>query len=276
MRNLRLALLGLAAIAAILLGAGFLQRALQSDRPSSSPLPPQEEVTTPQPARNAALAESRRQVEAAIATSAEYTRFFDRLRLVFPGDYDLILDGLAQAVPGRDKPMSADVLMADAVGALRKSRGSLAAQASDEALGRIFAFQLDEMRTLAARDAHLCVAFLYGANSSGFTAFAAEHRSMIADAAVSGLDAMNSGRTDRIQRATPSDGDFQALDKALTEKGMSRPEIEALLDGKAADPPIADERMCRAGQIYLETLASLAPSARARLYGLAVDLMAKS
>ncbi len=273
MRNLRLALLGLAAIAAILLGAGFLQRALQGDRSSSSP---QEDAVTPQPARNAALTEPRRQVEAAIATSAEYTRFFDRLRLVFPGDYDLILDGLAQAAPGSDKTASADALMADAVGALRKSRGSLAAQASDEALGRIFTFQLDEMRSLAARDAHLCVAFLYGANSSGFTAFAAEHRGLIADAALSGLDAMNSGRIDKIQRANPSDGDFQALDKALTEKGMTRPEIEALLDGKAADPPIADERMCRAGQTYLETLASLAPAARARLYGLAVDLMAKS
>ena len=34
--------------------------------------------------------------------------------------------------------------------------------------------------------------------------------------------------------------------------------------------------MCKAGQTYLETLATLPTDPRARLYGLAVDLMAKS
>lgn len=274
MRNLRLALLGLAAIAAILLGAGFLQRALQSDRPARS-APPQVAATAP-PVRDAALAEPRRKIEATLATAADYVRFFDRLRLVFPSDYETILEGLAQAALASGRDPSTDAIMADAVAALRKSQGHLAAKASDQALGQIFTYQLNEMRSLAERDVHLCVAFLYGANNSGFLAYAANHRALIADAAIAGLDAMNSGRMDQVQRNTPSDGDFQTLDKALTEKGMSRPEIEALLDGKNADPPIADERMCRAGQIYLETLATLAPPSRARLYALAVDLMAKS
>ena len=87
---------------------------------------------------------------------------------------------------------------------------------------------------------------------------------------------MASGQTQQVQRAAPSDADFQLLDKALVDKGLSRPEIDALLDGKVATPPIADDEMCKAGQVYLVTLAALPVNVRARLYGLAVDLMAKS
>ncbi|WP_158810736.1 hypothetical protein [Beijerinckia sp. L45] len=277
MKNLRLALLGLAAIVALLLGASFLDRAFRTDQPAveatRTPAPP--DAATPIPQTEAATA-ARRKIEASVAESPDYVRFFDRLRLVFPSEYDTILNGLALQATSTGKQGSVDEIMADTVVALRRADGVLAAKASDQALGQIFILQLGEMRTLAQHDVHLCVAFLYGASGTGFLTFAADHRALIADAAIAGLDAMNSGRMDQIQRSTPSDGDFQALDKALTEKGLSRPEIEALLDGKSADPPIADERMCVAGQTYLETLASLAPPVRARLYGLAVDILAKS
>ena len=152
----------------------------------------------------------------------------------------------------------------------------MAAKASDDALAQIFALQLKEMRELETRDPHLCVAFLYGANGVGYLNFAADHRGLVADAAIAGLDAMNSGRMDNVQRGAPSDNDFQSLDKALVEKGLTRPQIDALLDGKTADPPIADDTMCKAGETYLETLTTLPSEVRARLYGLAVDLMAKS
>ena len=46
--------------------------------------------------------------------------------------------------------------------------------------------------------------------------------------------------------------------------------------GKASDPPIADAKMCRAGQIYLETLAAMPEPIRLRIYGFAVELMARS
>ena len=276
MKNLRLALLGLAAIVALLLGASFLDRAFRVDpKPvveSNTPGVSPPEAGSGQ--QTGALLETRRQIEASIADVPDYVRFFDRMRLLFPTEYETILNGIGQQAAG-SKP-SPDEIMADAVAALRKANGALAAKASDQALGQIFTLQLGEMRTLASRDVHLCVAFLYGASGSGFLSFAADHRPLIADAAIAGLDAMNSGRMDQVQRGAPNDGDFQALDKALMEKGLSRPEVEALLDGKSADPPIADERMCRAGQTYLETLATLPPQARARLYGLAVDLMAKS
>ena len=214
------------------------------------------------------------EIERGIAASPDYARFFDRLRVVFPSDYTTILNGIAaNTKPGE---ANVDLVMADAVMALRRAHGALATKASDAALEQIFKLQLREMQALAQRDPHLCVAFLYGASGKGFLGFAAEHRELVADAAIAGLDAMNSGRTDQIGRGAPSDDDFQSLDKALVDKGLTRPEIDELLDGKTASPPIADTEMCKAGQTYLETLATMPSDIRDRLYGLAVDLMAKS
>ena len=193
---------------------------------------------------------------------------FDRLRAVFPDDYAAIIRADAAANP--------DLLISDVVTAVRRAHGTLATKASDEALAQIFAFQLREMQALAQQNARLCNAFLYGAGGSGFLSFAAEHRSLIADAAIAGLDTMASGRSYPISRASPTVDDFRALDTALVHRGLTRPEIDALLDGKTADPPIPDSEMCKAGQAYLEALAAMPPAPRARLYGMAVDLMAKS
>ena len=283
MRDLRLVLLGLAAAIAVLLGAGFLKRAVApaSRQVAVAPGTPQPissrtgsgEATSP----TAGLGEASRmraEIERDIADAPDYVRFFDRLRLLFPSDYNSIMNGLAaSSKPGE---VNVDLVMADAVTALRRAHGGLATRAGDAALEQIFSLQLREMKALAQRDSHLCVAFLYGANGNGFLGFAADHRALVADAAIAGLDAMNSGRMDQIARNAPSDNDFQALDRALVDKGLTRPEIDALLDGKVAEPPIADPTMCQAGQTYLETLATLSPDSRARLYGLAVDLMAKS
>ncbi|MDR3461646.1 MAG: hypothetical protein P4L76_04940 [Beijerinckiaceae bacterium] len=283
MRNLRLALLGLAAISALLLGLGFLQRAFKPETvlPATVPAPessgpPVAETATNPPSPTPAVKEARQKIEAIIATAPDYGRFFDRLRVVFPDDYDRILDSLAKDTATAQKPPTADVLLTDAVTALRRANGSFAAKAPDAALARIFAMQLKEIQVLAQRDAHLCVAFLFGANGAGLLDFAASHRDLVADAAISGLDAMNSGRESPTSRGMPGDADFQTLDKGLTDKGLSRAEIETLLDGKTANPPISDERMCAAGQIYLETLRGLDPAVRGRLYSLAVDLMVKS
>lgn len=281
MRELRLVLLGLAAVIALILGAGFLMRAFKGETATSvstvPPVPPRPTRTEPQPRSKlspVALESARGAVERGIADAPDYTRFFDRLRLVFPSDYETIMNRLAEA--NRGKEINVDTVMADAVAALRRARGSLAAKAPDAALAQIFALQLKEMQALGERDPHLCVAFLYGANVAGFLNFAADHRPLVSDAAITGLDAMNGGRMDHVDRSAPSDSDFQILDRALVDRGLSRPEIDTLLDGKTADPPIADGRMCQAGQIYLETLATLPADVRSRLYGLAVDLMAKS
>ena len=280
MKELRLVLLGLAAIIALVLGAQFLGRAFKTEA-TAPPQPVASQVASPPaevPLRSAlspqALAAARAQVERAIADAPDYARFFDRLRLAFPSDYDTIMNTLGEANQGRD--INVDSVMADAVSALRHAHGTLAAKAPDSALAQIFTLQLEEMKALATRDTHLCVAFLYGANVPGFLAFAADHRPLVADAAIAGLDAMNGGRMQSIDRGAPTDSDFQTLDHALVQKGLTRPEIDALLDGKTPEPPIDDQTMCQAGQTYLSTLGDLPSDVRARLYGLAVDLMAKS
>ena len=285
MRELRLVLLGLAAVIALLLGGNFLLRAFRV--PGLPPLAPTTAREPASPTGEAppalapavvvvpvvppAPAAARAIVDTTIADAPDYTRFFDRLKLAFPSDDEAILNTLANAVANGGEA-NVDLMMADAVTALRRSHGALAAQASDAALAQVFTLQLREMQALARRDAHLCVAFLYGANGSGFQAFAAEHRPLVADAAIAGLDAVNSGSIEHVRRPAPSDTDFQTLDRALVTKGLSRPEIEALLDGKSAIPPIPDEIMCKAGQTYLATLATLQADVRARLYALAVDI----
>ena len=263
MRELRLVMLGLAAVMLLLLAAGFVGRALH---------PPGHNRDTSGAAARLPAGTPRAAVEAAIADAPDYARFFDRLRLAFPSDYETIVASLAAGPAQTD----ADVMMADAVTALRRAHGALAAKASDAALGQIFASNLREMKALGEANPGLCVSFLFGAGGQGFSGFAADHRGLVADAAIAGLDAISSGRTDGVARAAPSDADFQLLDRALSDKGLSRPEIEALLDGKTADPPIPDAEMCQAGQTYLATLATLPETSRDRLYALAVDLMAKS
>ncbi len=264
MRELRLVMLGLAVVMLLLVGAGFIGRALH---------PPRYDRAT---ATTREAATPRGTVEVAIADTPDYTRFFDRLRLAFPSDYDTIMSSLAAGQAQRGGEPDADVMMADAVAALRRLHGGLAAQASDTALGQIFATNLREMKALGEVNPALCVSFLFGASGAGFAGFAADHRALVADAAIAGLDAISSGRTEKVARARPDDADFQQLDAALAAKGLTRPQIEALLDGKTADPPIPDAEMCQAGQSYLATLATLPEASRDRLYALAVDLMGKS
>ena len=285
MKELRLVLLGLAALIAAVLGASFLARAfthpphravasVAASAPSVQSAPSTEGASPAiVPVSTGPDTAATAEVERSIAGAPAYSRFFDRLRVVFPTDYATILNGVAASTKGNG--VNVDLVMADAVAALRRVHGTMATKASDSALEQIFVLQLREMQALAQRDPHLCVAFLYGANGSGFLGFAADHRPLIADAAIAGLDAMNDGRTEQVDRKTPSDDDFNTLDRALVAKGLTRPEIDALLDGKAAVPPIADADMCQAGQTYLETLAALPPDVRGRLYGLAVDLMAR-
>lgn len=293
-RELRLTLLGLSAIIAIVLGASFMLRAFKSDVPvvAAPQGPAAVSVPADAPAANedgsppaataplrsalapGALEAARGSLDKAIAGTPDYARFFDKMRSVFPAESDSILNTLAEANQGKD--IDVDKMMADAVAALRHAHGTLASKAPDDALGQIFALQLEEMKALATKDTHLCVAFLYGANVSGFSSFAADHRPLVADAAIAGLAAMDGGRAQPVDRGPPSDADFQALDHALVDKGLSRPEIDALLDGKTPQPPIPDATMCAAGQSYLATLATLPAGVRTRLYGLAVDLMAKS
>jgi hypothetical protein len=265
---LRLVLLSLAALIAMSLGISFLFEAnVPGEAPSIAA-----RLASPEP-----LSVARQKIEAEIdRESPDYARFFQRLHAVLPAEYDEILDGFAkQAVDGGDVA-NVDALVSQAVRDVRLSNGVLAAKADGPALSRIFEIQLGMMQALAAKDARLCVDFLYGGASQAFFAFAAQNRPLVADMAIAGLEAIGSGRANQIQRQPPSDADFDALQSAMKTQGLTDAEISAILDGKTPDPPIPDARMCTVGQIYLKTLAALPDPVRLRIYGLAVELMARS
>ncbi|WOJ88154.1 hypothetical protein RZS28_09835 [Methylocapsa polymorpha] len=269
MHILRLALLGLAALVALILGWTFW---IEANRLEPAPSPKIAEThVSPE-----AIAAARGAIEAELAAVPEYAGFFDSLKTRFPADYEAFLAKASRRSAATGEIQSADFLIIDAVRALRVSHGVLAAKAEQPALDHVFEMQLAMLRALAGRNQGLCVDFLYGGANGDFLEFSAANRSLVAAMASAGLDAIDNGQINRVERDEPTAEDFQELEKALRAKGLGTLEIEALLDGKTPDPPLDDARMCRAGAIYLETLAALPEPLRMRIYGFAVELMARS
>jgi hypothetical protein len=279
MNRLSFILLGLGGSLAIAVGVGILVLALDSGprgarAPSAAENAP---ASTPSIAASPqAHAAARRAIEAQIAQIPEYQRFFDRLRLTLPSQYEATLDSFADRRAATGVEQSVDGYLSEAVRDLRQSRGALAAKADAPALGRIFDVQLAMLNALANADQRLCVDFLYGGASEAFYQFSARNRQLAGDLAIAGLEAIVDGQAKKNARQPPSDADFQLLERAMASKGLSQPEIEALLDGKTADPPLEDGRLCRAGRVYLEMLKTLPEPVRLRIYALAVELMARS
>jgi hypothetical protein len=266
---LRLALLSLAAVIAITLGVDFL---FEANTPNETAAPPS---AVARAVPEEPLSATRQKIEAQMDEAPDYARFFDRMKTVLPIEYDAVLDKFAkQSVAGAD--VNIDSLVSEAVRDVRLSNGILAAKADGPALAHIFDMQLQMMQALANKDPRLCVDFLYGGASEAFFQFSAQNRRLVSDMAIAGLDAIENGRVNQIERPPPSDADFNELETAMKAQGLSPAEIAAILDGKTPDPPIADERMCTVGQIYLKALAALPEPERLRIYGLAVELMARS
>lgn len=205
----------------------------------------------------------------------EYRSFKERFADQFPGDWTRTLEHLEARTADGKVPASADSVFLEALKALRRSRGALAAKAGPEALGRIFDIQAQMLAGLSTADKRLCVDYLYGEESSGFLSFAASHRQLLAVSAGVALDAIIDGSAHRIDRPAPTDDDFALLEKELTRHGLAGAEIEALLDGRHPDPPITDNRLCEAGQIYLDVLRQLPEAPRLRIYALSAEVMSR-
>jgi hypothetical protein len=269
MPNLRLSLLALAALVALFLSWSYFF--------ARQPGPPPEAVGvgSGQKASPQAAAAVRRLLDTDFVTTAEFAPFFERFKTAFPAEYETSLAAFSQRAASAGEIGSPDLLVSEATRALRQSRGILAAKAGGPALDHIFEVQLAILRALASANPRLCANYLFGGESADFLKFSASHRELVATMAMAGLDAIKDGEINRIERAEPAAQDFQALEEGLRAKGLATSEIEALLDGKS-DPALDDARMCRAGGIYLETLAALSEEPRRRIYGLAVELMARS
>lgn len=273
-KTLRLIMLGLAAVASITFAVWLIVLAL-APLPSAPPVEAQQEKqqeTPPAPPPEPPALAARRAIESRIAATPEVARFFDRLRLALPSEYESAL----VALENRQIADNPDLWLSEAVKSLRQSRGTFGAKADAGALSNVFAKQLAVLDALSARDPKLCVDFLYGGASEAIFAFAAENRALVSDLAIAGLDAIVDGEQKKIARGAPTEADFQTLEKALTEKGLGKAEIEALLDGRTPDPPLPDAQMCAAGRTYLQTLATLPEETRLRIYALAIELMARS
>ena len=220
--------------------------------------------------------EARQRIETLIAQTPEYSPFFARLRETFTAEYEAALADFAEhMVETREEP-GADYYLSEAMRRLRQSRGAKAAHAAPEPIAAVFERQLDVLRAAALEDKHMCVAFLYGATNADFQSFAATRRALVGAMALAGLDAIASGEAKAIQREPPTEADFKVLETALAGRGLGQVEIDTLLDGKQPDPPLDDARMCGAGQTYFEVLKTLPEPARTKVYGLALELMARS
>ncbi|MCI0601315.1 MAG: hypothetical protein L0Y50_01450 [Beijerinckiaceae bacterium] len=273
MKFLRFVLLGLTALAVIIAGVALLKKAVvPAPHPVSATATANWRPGDPAPHIDAV----RRTFENMLKSAPDYAVFFQRLNADFPSEYESFLSALAQRSAASGEVGSPDLHLAEAVRSLRLSRGILAGKAGRAALEHIFELQLAMLKALAAKDPRLCVEFLNGGESPAYFEFASQNRKLVAAVAVAGIDAIRDGEMKRVEREAPTVAEFDALEQSLREKGLGTPEIEALLDGTQSNPTVEEAKMCRAGQIYLETLATLPEESRLRIYGLAVELMARS
>jgi len=270
---LRLVLLGLAVLALVLAGVALVKKATRPEAPSDSLTA----TASPHPREQIQNIEAVRRIfENMLKGAPEYADFFARVKAEFPAEYESFLAAVAARSATSGEIGSADLHMAEAVRTLRLSRGASAAKAGQAALERIFELQLAMLKALAAKDPRLCAGYLYGSESGGYLEFAAKNRKLVAEAAIAGIDAIHDGEEKHLERDTPTMAEFDALEQSLRAKGLGSQEIGALLDGTVSNPAISDEKMCNAGQVYLETLATLPQESRLRIYGFTVEVMARS
>ena len=220
--------------------------------------------------------EARALVDQRLAAATDYAPFLDALAQRFPADSAQIRDAFTTRAIADKAAATPDRFVADALKALRETRGVIAAKAETPAMARVFEAQGAMLAALGKDDPKLCVDFVYGGATEAFMAFSASHRGLLAGVAQAGLDAILDGADKKIERDAPSDEDFAALEKALRDKGLGDAEVATLLDGKTAEPPLADARMCEAARAYVEAVLELPEPARSRVLALAIELMARS
>ena len=283
-KQLRIAFLALAAAVAAAFGSWFLATGGQTAAPEAPPLAvkqvttqpiaPASDDSAPRP-EDAAPADAQAQaaLEQRLAHAPEYQAFFNRLRALYPSDYNAAIK-IALARGDQVQDNAPDLFLTEAMRQLRETRGLQAAKAGGQALDQLFDANRQVVRQLSLSDAALCVDFLNGAPADRFVAFTGAHRALMAGEALAGLEAMDDGAHKKIDREAPGSQDFDDLERLLLSKGLDKPAIDLLLDGKTPDPPLTDAQACRNGLVYLDALKTLPDLQRLRLYSLAVEVMA--
>ncbi len=287
--QIRIAVLALAAALATAFGSWLFLATGEKPAPPEPPLETRPVTTQPvaPPAPAPSLSAEKPAGEkqggenaAALATLDEklqqappYQAFFTRLRGLYPADYDAAVKA-SLARGDENQANAADLFLTEAVRMLRQTRGVNGAKAGQQALDHLFDVHLKVLRQLAASNAGLCVDFLNGAPADRFAAFTSANRALMADEALSGLDAIADGAQKKINREAPTTQDFDDLEKMLLAKGLDKAAIALLLDGKTPNPPLTDDQACHNGLVYLESLQSMPDQQRLRFYALALEVMA--
>ena len=219
---------------------------------------------------------ARRDVAATLQDAQDYAPYLLSLNAAFPNDYSRLMAKFATRRALAGGPESADLYVTYAISSLNQTHGTLAAKASAQGLDAVFAAKARLTEALAASDPRLCVDFIYDNPSPGYYDFAAKHRQLVAAMAQAELAAIIDGQRSKIERAAPSEADLQQFEAALLKAGLSRADIEAFVDGKNPESPLPDSKLCEAGRLYYEALKKLDEPVRLRIYGRAMELMAKS
>ena len=241
------------------------------------PAPPQAvESLARKPANPEDIIAERDMLTKALSTAPEYQPFFARYEMLYAEEFVQFTHEeaakLAQTNAGAVTP---DAIVLDGVDNLRRSRGMLAAKASPDMMSRIFDIQAKVLAALAIQDPRLCDHFLFGGEAPAFADFSKGNRSLIAEMATAGLEAMADGEARNIKRDPPSDEDFALLEKYLNDAGLIKTEVSALLDGQMPTTPIDNDRLCKIGRIYYDSLKALPPQAKFSIYALALESMAQ-
>jgi len=272
--NLRLILLILAVSSGVIASVLLLRSSFHREQAfSRSTQADRESKTTSMPG---GLDGVEAELRAKLAVAPDYSYFFDQLKVAFPVEYQAFLRMHSRRSNSKADEPNPDILLAEATRFLRVSRGTAAAKAGLPAIQHIFELQAAMLAALAADDPSLCAEFLSASESNRFYAFSAHHRGLVAALGLAGLEAIRDGEVKQIDRAAPANEDFSDFENALRGKGLAEAEIAALLDGKTRGASISDARLCEAGQVYLETLNTLPEPMRLRIYGFAIELMARS
>ncbi|WP_207210274.1 hypothetical protein [Lichenibacterium ramalinae] len=249
--------------------------------PQPAPVPvapaPSLEAAAPAPAATSSPAATPSPVEAPaealLAQVPEFSGFYDRLRTDFPRDYGALVKRLDH---GSAPPPRATAAIWEALRDLEQSQGVLAAEADPPALDRFFDARSAVLEGLAPLNARQCVDFLYGMADASLADFTEAHRGLVATLADRTLDAITDGRGQHRDRAAPTAADLNGLTAGLAARGLSPAEIGLLIDGTTPETPLPDARLCDIGRTYLAVLHGLPGDARARIYGLAALLLARS
>ena len=224
----------------------------------------------------AQLEEARRTVVRRMQEIPQFSAFYSRLAVAYPHVYDHVIETLATHLVQVGVLGSADNVIWDALQNLQQSQGIMAARAGPESLAAYFDARAALLDAFAPVDPKLCADFLYGTPDAAIESFSMAHHDLVATFADKELAAILDGRDHPNMVGKPTAADIDLVAARMAGRALTSDEVSVLIDGKAADPPIPDTRLCEMGRVYLSVLRGLPVESRQRIYGFTAEMLTRS